>query len=410
MTSTAPDASPAMQSTRSALHGIRVLDLSDLQASYCGKLLADMGADVIKVERPGGDPTRGATSPGGVGEAPGPLFQFYNTSKRGITANLDEARGRELLRRLLQDADVLIESEPPGRLDERGLGYADLSRDNPRLVMVSVTPFGQSGPRRHWRASDTVAQAAGGMVFVNGHPGEPPLRALGPQAYHSASTYAAFAAVLALLGREDTGRGQWIDVSIQECVVAAVEHVSSFYQQTGSVEERRGTLHWSRTFRLGRCRDGHLLHSILGDWTSLLEWVRADGVARDLVDPEWEEHEYRRTHCDHLFDVLDAWVADRSVEEVAEAAQLRRLPYAAAVPLERVPDDPQLRARGFFVDVDHGEAEGQVCYPGAPYRFSATPWRISRRPPRPGEHNREIYAEIGVDGEALEQLRRDGVV
>jgi crotonobetainyl-CoA:carnitine CoA-transferase CaiB-like acyl-CoA transferase len=250
----------------------------------------------------------------------------------------------------------------------------------------------------------------GGMVFVNGHPNEPPLRGLGLQAYHSAANYGAIAIMLALLSREETGRGQHLDVSLQECVAATLEHVSGSYHQSGTIERRRGSLHWSRYFRVAKCRDGYVMHCSLGDWTSLVEWVKADGKAQDLVGPEWEHFAYRREHCDHLFDVLDDWAKDYGVDELVEGAQLRRIPYAAVLPPQTLPGNPQLQDRGFFVDVPHDDLAVTLRYPGAPYRFSATPWRIGRRAPHIGEHNEEIYGELGLDAAALAALRAEGVI
>jgi len=355
------------QNSAQALTGLRILDLTDLSGAYATKLLADMGAEVIRIEPPGGDALR-RLAPFDGGESL--VFAHYNTSK--ICVELDLGRDREEVLRLAAAADVLIETAAPGAMAALGLGYADLAAIAPRLVVVSITPFGQTGPYSGWRASDTVAQAMGGMAFINGHAGEAPLRGFGLQAYHSASTYAATAALLALLWRERSGRGQHVDVSLQACVAATVEHVSGFFQQTGSVEERHGSLHWSRYFRVGACRDGHVMHSTLGDWTSLVEWVKGDGQAADLDQPQWEDFAYRKANCEHIFDVLDAWTRTQSVADVVEGAQLRRVPYAPVLPLASLVDDPQLRERGFFVKLEDDSGRATL-HPGAPYRFSATP-------------------------------------
>jgi crotonobetainyl-CoA:carnitine CoA-transferase CaiB-like acyl-CoA transferase len=379
-----------------ALDGVRVLDLADEPGVLCGKLLADMGADVIKVEPPAGAPMR-AIGPfyGDTADRNRSLFFWhYNTNKRSITLDLHTPGGQERFRALAATADLVIETAAPGGLAATGLAYPVLAAHNPRLTLVSITPFGQTGPYKDFRGSDLVGQALGGMVYVNGFPDEPPLQGLGLQAYHSASTYAAIGALLALLARERTGRGQCVDVSVQECVAAALEHASSFFHQQGTIAERQGSLHWTRYFRVARCRDGYAMHCTLGDWTSLIEWVKGDGKAQDLAEPAWEDFNYRRDHCSHLFDVLDAWAKDYSVGELVEGAQLRRIPYAAVLALLQLPENPQLRARGFFVPVRHDEIGNTITYPGAPYVFSATPWRIRRRPPLLGEHNEEIFAEL----------------
>jgi len=383
----------------SALHGVRVLDLADHSGAHCGKLLADMGAEVVKVEPPGGDASRhiGPYFHEEGDPEQSLFFWHYNTSKRSLVLDLAGGDGVEALRRLARASDVVIETGAPGSLDARGLGYRHLSDIAPHLVVASITPFGQSGPRRDWRSSDTVAQAMGGMIFVNGHADEAPLRGFGLQAYHGASTYAAIAILLALLRRDRGGGGTHIDVSVQACVAAAVEHVSGFFHQTGGIEVRRGSLHWSRSFRIGRCRNGHVMHCTLGDWTALVEWIKGDGKAQDLDQPEWSDFEYRQAHCEHLFDVLDEWARDYRVADLVEGAQLRRVPYAPVLAPETLRDDPHLAAREFFADVNDEQLSARVRYPGAPYRFGATPWKIHRRPPRIGEHGEDILARAATD-------------
>jgi len=378
-----------------ALAGVRVLDLCDQKGALAGRLLAGLGADVILVEPPDGGPLRSVPPfwQGSPHAERSLFFWFYSTSKRGITLDLTRPAGADLLRRLAAEADVLIESEPPGRLDALGCGPGALRAVNPRLAVASITPFGQSGAYRDWRASDTVAQALGGMLYVNGHRDGPPLRALGLQAYHQAGIFAAIGIVSALLARDATGRGQHVDVSLQAAAAGALEHVPGLWHQTGLVPSRQGTLHWTRYFRVGRCQDGYVMHCTLGDWTSLVEWVKADGMAADLEDPAWGELTHRRDHAEHLFDVLDAWAARYTVAELVEGAQLRRIPYAAVRPPEALLRDPQLAARGFFVPIEHPELGTTVPYPGAPFRLTDAPWRVAR-PPRLGEHNAEVYGEL----------------
>ncbi len=290
-----------------ALAGLRILDLTDLKGSLCTKLFGDMGADVIKIEPPEGDATRriGPFLDGKPHPERSLLFWFYNTSKRGITLDLNQQAGQELVKQLAAKVDVLVESAAPGTLARLGLGYDELKQLNPNLVLTSITPFGQTGPYQAYRSSDMVAEALGGMIWTNGFPDEPPLHALGLQAYHSASFFAAIGTLLALLARESLGEGQWVDVSMQEAVAGAVEHVAPFYHQGLGIESRRGSLHWSRYFRVARCRDGYVMHCSLGDWTSLVEWVKGDGKAQDLEDARWEDLTYRKEHAEHLFDILD---------------------------------------------------------------------------------------------------------
>lgn len=396
-----------------ALADLRVLDLTDLKGALCAKLFGDMGADVIKIEPPGGDAMRSI----------GPfldnlphrdrslLYWFYNTSKRGVTLDLQDPTGQDLFRQLVAKVDVVIESFAPGTLAKWGLGYETLKQQNPQLVLTSISPFGQTGPYRDYKSSDTVAEALGGMIYTNGFSDDPPLRALGLQAYHSASFFAAIGTMSALWARDTVGEGQWVDVSIQEAAAAAVEHVAPFYHQGLGVQTRQGSLHWSRYFRVAQCKDGYIMHCSLGDWTSLVEWVKSDDQARDLGEPQWEDQFYRKEHAEHLFDVLDDWAKNYSVAELMEGAQLRRIPCPMVRPPEALVDDPQLNARGFFSEVNHPELGRTIRYPGGPFFFTVSPWRIARRPPLLGEHNTEVYrGELGISVDRLKELEQEEVI
>ncbi len=396
-----------------ALSGLRVLDLANQRAALCGRLLADMGADVIKVEPPQGEFSR-RIGPF-VDDKPHPdrslFYWYYNLNKRCVTLDLAHPTANELLKRLVCSSDVLIESFPPGYLDRLGLGWSTLHRLNPALVLCSVTPFGQSGPWRDFEADDTVLTALGGMTYVNGYPNEAPVRPFGLQAYHSGAFYAAIAIMCALFARERDQLGQWIDVSLMEATACAVEHVAPSYFATGSVEPRRGTLHWSRYFRVARCRDGYVMHCTLGDWTSLIEWVKADGKAQELSEPEWEDPGYRKEHAERLFDILDEWAKDYEADELLTRAQALRIPYASVRPPEALFDDEQLVARGFFVEVYHPELGRTFRYPKAPYLFHGTPSHVYRRPPLLGEHTAEILTiELGLSTQEIEVLAAEGAI
>jgi benzylsuccinate CoA-transferase BbsE subunit len=365
-----------------SLSGIRVLDLSGRPGAFAGKLLAGLGADVVLVEPPGGSALR--SIPPFWRGAPDPersiFFWFYAAGKRSVTI-ADDAT----LDGLVAAADVVIEDEYPGRADA-------LRARHPELVLASITPFGRSGPYAGWRSSDTVAQAMGGLAYVNGHPDGPPLRSLGLQAYHQASVFASIGVVAALLARDVTGRGQLVDVSLEAAVTASLEHVPGFFHQNGRVPKRQGTLHWTRYFRVGPCRDGWVMHCTLGDWTSLFEWVRSEGFGTGLDDPAWEGAPYRQQHAEALFDELDRWAATHTVAELYDGAQLRRLPYAAVRAPESLLADPHLAARGFFVPIEHPDLGVTLPYPGAPFRLGDSPWRVAR-PPRAGEHTKDVLAE-----------------
>lgn len=349
------------------LSGIRVIDCAGVSGAFAGKLLAGMGADVVLVEPRGGHALR-------VQEAAQRDygFSFYAAGKRSVTIDRATPAGAALFEQWLASADILIDTDPPGT-------HAATCTRHPGLIVASITPFGQDGPYREWTSSDLVAQAMGGMLFVSGQPDGPPMHTLGLQAYHQAGVFAALGAIAALLARAETGRGQHVDVSLQAAVAGSLEHVPGFFNQDGRIGRRQGTLHWTRFFRVGRCRDGWVMHCTLGDWTTLREWVKSDGFGAGLDDPRFEETPYRQEHGVEIFDELDRWALQFTVEELYEGAQLRRIPYAAVRAPEDLLRDPHLAARGFFVTAGDGSSLRQ---PGAPFQPSAAPWRVGPPPAR----------------------------
>lgn len=366
--------------SRGALDGFRVVETGGLRTALAGRFLADLGAEVLWVEPPGGDPARrvppfSATEPGRS-----LFFEYYAAGKTSVVADRASRREREALADLVADADVWLDATAPGERCRFGLDEPRLLAANPRLVHASVTPFGRSGPFATWRANDLVAQAAGGMAFTNGHADGSPLQGFGLQALHAASAYALIGVLLALLDRERTGRGQQVEISIQEAVAGAVEEASAAWNAERRISRRQGTLHWSRFFHLGRTRDGWVLECTLGDWTSLREWLR-DGGVEGFDGPEWEETAFRRDHAEELFAAIDRWCAERSAGEILEGAQLRRLAFGAVRPVSALRRDEQLAAREFFAALPGSESWGAIRFPGPPFRMSSSPMRTRRAAP-----------------------------
>jgi len=399
--------------TKMALAGFRVLDLADEKASFCSKLLADMGAQVIKVERPGGDSSRWV---GPFWEnTPHPekslSFWYNNTSKLGITLNLDSAEGREIFRALSLKTDVIVETFPPGYLEGLGLGYEALSEVNPGLILASVTGFGRNGPFREYKSCDIVASAMGGQMHVCGAPDTPPLKPFGQQTYYAASLFGAIGILLALRERKHRGRGQHIDLSLQEAVAASLEHVMVRYFHEGVISQRQGSHNWNRSFCILPCKDGHITLSPLMEWETLVEWLDSEGMASDLKEEKWHEEGYRIQHLDHILEVLRCWTKTHTTTELFELGQLMRFPWAPVATPGNVLDSPQLKARNFFVSVAHPEANAYFTYPGAPYRFSRSPWNIQQRAPSIGEHNAQVYhQELGFSREKLDELSSRNVI
>jgi crotonobetainyl-CoA:carnitine CoA-transferase CaiB-like acyl-CoA transferase len=342
----------------SFLRGLRVVEAGDLSVAYCGRLLADMGADVVTLGR--------AALPADDEQRPcgGALADFYDAGKRAADVATLAAPAAAAL---LAAADVLLLAGGPRRLRRLGVDCDRLRSAYPRLVVAVVAPFGSTGPRCDWRAANLIAAAAGGMLAVNGWPGAEPLQSLGTQAYHAAGLHAAIGIVLALLRRVASERGELVEVSLQESVIASLEHVTGLFHATGEVAARRGTRHWTGTFDVAGCRDGAVALSHLGDWTALVEWLAADGCAEDLGAARWCDAEQRRAGADHVFAVLRRWAKTQAVDELVAAAQLRRLPFAPVWSLRQTAAHPQLRARGFF----RRDASGRDCLPGPPFRIAA---------------------------------------
>lgn len=401
----------------SALQGRRVLELADEKGAYCGKLFADMGADVIKIERPGGDASRRSPplwrGEGGSGESLS--FLYTNTSKRAVTLDLEKAEGRELFVRLVETADVVLETFPPGFLDELGLGYGHLRRTNPALVFSSITGFGQTGPQRGFRSSDLVAGALGGALYVTGEADDPPVTLAGQQYYTVAGLCAASATMIALLHASRVGRGQHVDVSAEETTVS-LSHICGIgkWLDDGIVPRRMGTaLFASVPSGTYTCRDGlvYLMVNRPAHWKALAEWIHEECGIEEVMDPMFEGPSSRRLPHRELLDIfIRDLTARHSVEEIYHQGQQRHIAFTPVNGLAEVARDPQLAARGYFVDLPHGNGV-TLRFPGAPYRCGETPWRVSRRAPAVGEHNAEIYGgELGLSGIGLRELEERGII
>jgi crotonobetainyl-CoA:carnitine CoA-transferase CaiB-like acyl-CoA transferase len=391
----------------SFLEDIRVLDIADEKASFCSKLLADMGSCVIKVERPGGDPSR-KIGPF-LGNSPHPersLFFFYNNSnKLGITLNLEHHEGKEIFCRLVERADVVVETSPPGYLKDIGLGFEVLSDKNPRLILVSVTGFGQDGPRSKYKACDIVASAFGGQMYISGSPSTQPLKSFGEQSYYTASLFAAIGVLLALRKRAQSGKGEHIDISMQEAVVSTLEHVWIRYFYENVVPKRQGSIHWNNNFCILPCKDGHILISLLQQWETLIEWMASEGMVEDLIEERWKEEEYRLRHLNHVIEVVQRWAQNHTVQDLFEQGQLMRFPWAPVCSPTEVLESPQLKLREFFIKVGHPDISTSVTYPGAPYKLDYSSMDRRRRAPLIGEDNIQIFQkELGLSDEELKRL------
>ncbi|MGH8065094.1 MAG: CaiB/BaiF CoA transferase family protein [Candidatus Entotheonellia bacterium] len=414
-----------------ALEPYRVLDLTQAIGWTCGKLLADLGADVIKIEPPGGD----------LGRRIGPFYRDVphperslawfaaHTNKRGITLNLETADGQALWRVLVRDADFVVESFPLGFLEQRGIGFRQVSAWNPRLIWTSITPFGQSGPYAHYRASDMVGMAMGGLMYMCGDADRPPVRLRPSQAYLQAGLQAAVATLLAHHYRVRSGEGQFIDVSMQQAVSWTIIPTRQYWDLNRLVTERGGP---SRAFgdQLRRiifpCQDGYV--AVMGvmnsrEWGPMVEWLAREGMAEDLTDASWAilvEHAgpgpltqaaVTDAELAHVYGVLSRFFLKHSKTELSEEAQRRRIILFPVHTAHDLVEHPQLTARNFFRPLEHPELGETLCYPGAPYQLSKAPWQLERRAPLIGEHNEAIYGgELGLSRAELAVLMAAGAI
>jgi benzylsuccinate CoA-transferase BbsE subunit len=404
--------------------GIRVLELADEKGQWCGKLLADMGADVVKIEPPGGQETRTV----------GPFFQdmpnrdrslsfwHYNTSKRGITLSLETEDGRRLFRRLAAEADVILETFRPGYMASLGLGYEDLKKDNPRLVMCSLTPFGQDGPWKDYATSDLLHLAAGGQMAGCGYteeeePDAPPIAPGGGQAWHMGSHFAMMATGAALLNRTVTGKGQYIDASVHEACALTTEAAVTRYIYTGQIVRRQTGRHASPTptdKSQHPCADGKYINvaaQIVNRLTSerlqiLGDWMTEQGLAGDILDEK-----YRNPDSITDNELFLYFIANMDRDDVYHGGQKRGFNMGAVRSPEEVLADPHLQDRGFWAEVDYPEVGAKLRHPGPAGIFNGSPWRISRRAPLVGEHNEEVLCgELGLSKAELAVLAEGGVV
>lgn len=374
--------------TAFALAGVRVLELAGAEGAYCGRLLADLGAEVIRLEPPGGDPLRqrGPLPPGR--STGGYTERYLHAGKTSLTLDPETQAGRELLLELVRGADLLVETLPPGRLAALGLGWERLRERNPALVLTSITPFGQNGPHRDYPLADIVAMAMGGAMIVTGDPADPPVVLAAQQSFVVGSTLAAASSLVALRHVAAGGAGQHIDISLQEAMLAATS-ISGIgkWLDDGLVPKRFGTGTFSSVPSGSYpCADGEIFLMINRPlhWKALARWVHETTGNEEILDPMFEGPSLVRQPYRELLDIFIGEHTSRfTVEQLYREAQERHLAMTPLNSLCAMVRDRHLGARGFFVDVPQADG-GTLRFPGPPYRFSRTPARIAHGAPLPG--------------------------
>jgi crotonobetainyl-CoA:carnitine CoA-transferase CaiB-like acyl-CoA transferase len=415
----------------SLLAPFRALDLTDEKGFLCGRVLGDLGADVIKIEPPGGDP----------GRAVGPFYHdiahpekslywmAYNANKRGVTLNIEAAEGRGVFKRLVKSADFVIESFKPGRMAKLGLGYEDLRQVNPGIIMTSITSFGQSGPWQGYKGSDITLWALSSYMYVTGDEDRPPVCPSFPQAFLHAGLEAASASLIALHHRQLTREGQWVDVSAQDALAIVNLQNQQYWNLAKFNPKRAGSsqmlsgVRWSRQKRLWKCHDGFVIFIISSGHMgapgnkALTEWMANEGLAPEFMqkinwgtfDPQGQEltdGQYRE-----MMVAISGFFERHTKAELYEEAVPKRIVLYPCNTTEDLMHDAQLQARGFWAEVPHAELGGTLTYPRPCVAFSEASCDIRRCAPLIGEHNEEVYVgELGFSKEDLARLREKRVI
>jgi CoA:oxalate CoA-transferase len=398
------------------LSGVKVLEIAQAPSgAFCAKLLADQGADTLKVEAPGwGDLSR--NEPPFIGGEPHPdkstTFLALNTNKRGVTLDLEQAGGRSLFLRLASEADVIVESFAPGYLAQLGLGYDTLKARNAKVVLVSITYFGQSGPYAHYKGDDLIAQATGGYLYaVTGPADKPPMGTALQQMELTAGRNGVIAIMAALLRREQIGEGAHIDVSVMEAAISTPSMLIQNHSYLGRNVRRGGGDKFVMDGMHLPTRDGEVSLTTAGTGGRPMEvWSEFLGEPR-LLDPKFATRQSRNDNWEELRDLVAPKLAQWSNLDLMRETMARGLVIGLVQSPEQVVNSPHLEERGYFVELDHPEA-GTLKYPGPGFFIDgANPMQTLRPAPRLGEHNVEIYCErLGLTREELGRLRAAKVV
>jgi crotonobetainyl-CoA:carnitine CoA-transferase CaiB-like acyl-CoA transferase len=408
----------------------RVLDLTTERGLLCGQLLGDLGADVIKVEAPGGDAARRL----------GPFYQdlphpdrslfwwAYNRNKRSITLDLNSPEGQTLVRQLVATSDFLIESDTPGALAAHGLGYEDLAAINPALVYVSITPFGQTGPKASYADSDLIILAASGPLVLTGDDDRPPLRVSVPQGYLHASAEAAVAALIAHDERQCSGQGQHVDISAQQAAMQATQsfclvaplNASEIERMSGGAKVGNFMIQLVWPAQDGDVAILFLFGPSIGPFTRrFMEWMHEEGFCDTATrDKDWIglltqllTGQESLSEYDRLKRLVGAFTMTKSKAELAREALARGLLIAPVTTVGEVVDSEQLAERDYWRLLDHSEWGRSFRYPGPFAKFSRTPITYRHRPPTVGEHNDAVYRdELGLSAEDIANLQARGVI
>jgi crotonobetainyl-CoA:carnitine CoA-transferase CaiB-like acyl-CoA transferase len=395
---------------KGALSGVRVLDLTDERGIYGAKVIADLGADVIRPESLTGDPLRrrGPHQEGGADGTSSLWHAFFASNRRFFSLDVNSDTGRSQIGKLVERSDIVLCCEGHFALDAANL--TDARKKKPELIVIDVSSFGPDGPWADFIAPDLVAGALGGFNATTGDADTPPLKGFGDLNFMVSGAYVAIAALAALHHARKNGVGQHVDVSVHECIVSCLEHVlmCCWYDEHSPVTvpglARQGSLHWSRAYTVMDAKKGSIMVTPAPDIEAQIFWLVQEDAFEDLLDEKYSDPENAVETTRRVMEVLQKWVSTKDAEELFLEGQSRHAPYGQVLPIESVGENPQLQARKWWVDYTRksaGDSNASKAHlktnckgPGAPYHFSATPWSIGPYG-RPGEDTESILADIG---------------
>jgi len=385
------------------LAGIRVIDFGRFIAGpYCGMLLADMGADVIRVDRRQGSEDRytGPVTEQGEGGA----FLSLNRNKRSLTLDTSKPESAEVIRRLVKSADVVVANLPIAVMTKMGLDYASLRALKPGIILARISTFGPDGPYANRSGFDTIAQAMSGAMSLTGFPDGPPVRSLVPFADYGTALHTAFGVVVALYHRAKTGEGQIVDGSLLATSVTFIQAMLAEASVTGIKREQRGNAgFYSAPADTFRTRDGWIVVQVIGR-DMFARWARLVGREDLIVDPQFATDLLRADHREFIAEAMNAWLADRSTCEALAALETARIPAGPVMKLHEVLDDPQVKAREILQYVDYPGAPKPVPLANTAVRLSETPGGIRKRAPTLGEDTQEVLTELGYTIDEIQRL------
>ena len=409
------------------LNHLRALDLTDDKGFLCGKILADLGVNVIKVEKPGGDPSRNIGGFWGCAADPEKsLYWFaYNSNKKGITLDIEKTRGRELFKKLVKTADFVIESFAPGYLEKLDIGYADFSKTNKKLIWASITPFGPEEPYRDYKGPDIVVMGMSGTLYQTGETDGPPVHISMPQACLHAGADAAVGCMVAYYHREMTGEGQHVDVSMQQSAAWFQANAVPTYELNGGILKRAGAFRAGMSKNVGqrqvwRCKDGYVFFNVIGGRTgakslsSLVAWMDEEKMATDfLLNMEWDTFDMfkvNREVMENISQPVGDFFLRHTRKELLQGAVPRGVSIGPLSSMRDLLDDPCLNERDFWTEIEHPELGTSITYPKTYIRSNEMDCSTHRRAPLIGEHNGEVYKEMGLSQKDLQSLEKDGII